>query len=127
MTDAYANFVKLLKAVNLLVSSNGATIKGLSAELGISRRSVFRLLAFFDELGFPIVDEQPYHRQEKIYRLMESYVTKLPNICIPNPCLTELEIELLLSTLNFCIDKQKSEATAMLKSIRQKIINFRRI
>jgi predicted DNA-binding transcriptional regulator YafY len=124
MPNSFANSVKFLNAITLLSSPQGVTIKKLMHNLNISRRSVFRLLEAFEELGFPLIDEQPRPRSEKIYRLMESYVLKLPNMAIPYPGFSEPEIELLLSMLNFCINMQKSEAAVLLNGIRQKIMTM---
>ena len=122
MANPYANSVKFLKAVNLLASPQGTTIRGLMDGLDISRRSVFRLLEALEELGFPLVDDRPMPRVEKTYRLMESYVLRLPNVAIPTPGFSEPELELLLSMLDFCIDIQKSEAVVLLNGIRQKVL-----
>ena len=121
MANSYANSVKFLKAINLLASPQGTTIKGLIENLEISRRSVFRLLIALEELGFPLIDEQVRPKAEKTYRLMESYVVKLPNLAIPVINFTEAESELLLSMLDFCITIQKSEALILLNGIRQKV------
>jgi len=122
MSNPYANSVKFLKAVNLLASPQGTTIKGLMDSLNISRRSVFRLLEALEELGFPLIDDQPVPKGEKTYRLMESYVLKLPNVAVPTPGFSEPEQTLLLSMLDFCIDIQKSDAVTLLNGIRQKIL-----
>jgi len=122
MPNPYANSVKFLKAVNLLASPQGTTIKGLMDGLNLSRRSVFRLLEALDELGFPLIDERPTPRVEKKYRLMESYVLHLPNVAIPTPGFSEPEQALLLSMLDFCIDIQKSDTAALLNGIKQKIL-----
>ena len=122
MANPFANSVKFLKAVNLLASVQGTTVKGMMKELDISRRSVFRLFEAFEELGFPLIDVQPVPRAEKTYRLMESYVLQLPNVAIPSPGFSEPELELLLSMLDFCIDIQKSDAVTLLNGIRQKVL-----
>jgi hypothetical protein len=89
--------------------------------LSISRRSVFRLLEALQELDFPVLDDKPVSKTEKTYRLMDSYVLKLPNIAIPNPGFSEPETELLLSMLDFCLDIQQSDGVILLKGIRQKV------
>jgi predicted DNA-binding transcriptional regulator YafY len=122
MANPFANSVKFLKAVNLLASVQGTTVKGMMKELDISRRSVFRLFEALEELGFPLIDVQPVPRAEKTYRLMESYVLRLPNVAIPTPGFSEPELELLLSMLDFCIDIQKSDAVTLLNGIRQKVL-----
>jgi len=122
MANPFANSVKFLKAVNLLASPRGTTIKGLMGALYISRRSVFRLLEALEELGFPLIDDQPVPRGEKTYRLMESYVLKFPNVAIPIPGFSEQELTLLLSVLDFCVDVQSAESCFLLNGIRQKIL-----
>jgi len=122
MANPFANSVKFLKAVNLLAAPRGTTIKGLMEALYISRRSVFRLLEALEELGFPLIDDQPVPRGEKTYRLMQSYVLKLPNVAIPVPGFSEQELALLLSMLDFCINIQNSDSGFLLNGIRQKVL-----
>ena len=121
MANPFANAIKLLTAINLLVSPSGATIRRLMDQLGISRRSAFRLLDALQELGFPLIDKQPKPRGEKTYRLVDSYVLKLPNLAIPNPGFTETETEMLLSILDFCVNMQKPDGIILLNGIRQKV------
>jgi predicted DNA-binding transcriptional regulator YafY len=121
MANPFANTVQFLRAIDLLASPKGATIKDMMENLSISRRSVFRLFEALQELGFPVLDDKPVSKAEKIYRLMDSYVLKLPNMAIPNPGFSEPEMELLLSMLDFCIDIQQSEGVILLNGIRQKV------
>ena len=100
MANQFSNTVKFLRAVSLLASPDGTNIRELMYHLGISRRSIFRLLNALEELGFPIADSQPNSKAEKTYRLPRSYVLKLPNIAIPNPCLTSEEIMYILAILD---------------------------
>jgi len=122
MPNPYANSVKLLKAINLLASPRGVTIKRIMEDLNISRRSTFRLLQALEELGIPLIDDRPIPRGEKTYRLTESYVVRLPNMTIPTPGFSEPELELLLSMLDFCIDIQKSDTLILLNGIKQKVL-----
>jgi predicted DNA-binding transcriptional regulator YafY len=121
MANPFANTVKFLNAVSLLASPQGATIKGLMDALNLSRRSVFRLLDALKELGFPLVDYQPQAKAEKAYRLLESYVLKLPNISMLNPCFTEDETELILSILDLCKRISGLGGASMLDAVREKI------
>jgi len=121
MANPFANSVKFLSAVRLLSAPQGATIKSLMESLDISRRSVFRLLHAFEELGFPLVDDKPQQKEEKTYRLLDSYVLKLPNISIPNPCFTGEEIEFVLSVLDLCKRIGEMGGASMLNAIREKI------
>jgi predicted DNA-binding transcriptional regulator YafY len=119
MANPFANSLKFLSAVNLLASPRGTTIRGLMEELNVSRRTAFRLLEALEELGFPLIDDQLRPRAEKTYRLLDSYVLKLPNITIPNPALTGEEIEAVLSILDFC--NKLVKINPMLTGIREKI------
>jgi predicted DNA-binding transcriptional regulator YafY len=121
MANPFINTIKFLTAVNLLVSPSGTTVLKLMNQLKISRRTAFRLLDAMEELGFPIIDEQPKPRSEKIYRLLDSYVIKLPNLTIPNPGLIEPETELLLSILDSYINTQQPVDIVSIKENRQKI------
>ena len=121
MTNPFAISVRLLKAIDLLASTNGATIKGLENKLGISRRSVFRLLQALEELGFPITDNQTQPKAEKIYHLLDSYVLKLPNISIPNPYLTPDEMLFLLAILETNKKYNLLTDVPLLYSVREKL------
>jgi predicted DNA-binding transcriptional regulator YafY len=89
--------------------------------LSISRRSAFRLLQALEELGFSLIDNQSRPNGEKIYRLSDSYVMKLPNISIPNPGFTKDEIDFVLSVLDLCIRIVELGGTSKLNTIREKI------
>ena len=121
MANPFSNTVKFLKAVSLLASPNGTNIRGLTDYLGISRRSVFRLLNALEELGFPITDSQPNPKAEKTYRLPASYVLKLPNIAIPDPRLTNEEIINILAVLDACKQFNLLRETPALNSAREKL------
>ncbi len=85
------NLVKMFRAIQLISRKSGATIKELEEGLEIDRRSVYRLLATMQELGFPIYDEQPPMERGKRWRFEESYLRKLPNMDLPEPALTLAE------------------------------------
>jgi len=121
MTNQFVNAIKLLTAINLLSSPAGATVRGLMEQLNISRRTAFRLLGALEGLGFPVTDEPQKSRGEKTYRLVDSYVIKLPNLNIPNPGLTEPETKMLLSILDLCKNIQQPEGVILLNGIQQKI------
>jgi predicted DNA-binding transcriptional regulator YafY len=121
MANQFSNTIKFLKAVNLLSSPNGATVRKLADGLGISRRSVFRLLRTLDELGFPLTDDKPQCKGEKTYRLASSYVMKLPNITIPDPRLSKEELIFILALLKTCKKHSLLKETPMLKSVKGKL------
>jgi predicted DNA-binding transcriptional regulator YafY len=121
MPNPFANSVKFLKAINLLASPRGATIKRIMGDLNISRRSTFRLLQALEELGLPLIDGQSRSRTEKTYRLLDSYVLKLPNMVIPNPAFTAAEIELILTLLDLYKHLIQIAEIPRLNAIREKI------
>jgi predicted DNA-binding transcriptional regulator YafY len=121
MTHPFANSIKFLTAINLLSTPQGVTIKDLMETLNISRRSSYRLLRALEDLGFPLVDTQSHPRVEKIYRLLESYVLKLPHISILNPGFTGEEIDLILSVLELCKQINERGGTSRLNTIIEKI------
>ena len=125
MANPFANTIKFLNAINLLASPSGTTLRALMAHLNISRRTAFRLLEALYELGLPLIDEQPRARNEKTYRLMDSYVLKLPNITIPNPGFTGEEIELVLTLLDLCKQLNQISGTPRLNTIKEKIMAIR--
>lgn len=84
MPNPFSNLVKLISAVSLLAAPGGTTVKTLMAKLGLSKRSVFRLLEALGDLGFPIVDERRELSAEKVYRLLDNYAKKLPNLSLPS-------------------------------------------
>ena len=55
----------------------------LASHLGLSSRSVFRLLSTLSDLGFPITDERASFGGETRHYLLESFVRKLPNLAMP--------------------------------------------
>jgi predicted DNA-binding transcriptional regulator YafY len=122
MANSFANSIKLVTAISLLASPSGATIKKLMERLDISRRTAFRLLTTLEELGIPLIDEQSQARNEKIYRIMESYVIKLPNMALPNPGLTKQEIETIISILDLCDKFYQIGGAMKLNTIREKIM-----
>ena len=51
MPNPYSNLVKLVSTVSLLAAPGGTTVKTIMAKLGLSKRSVFRLLEALGDLG----------------------------------------------------------------------------
>jgi len=86
------NLIKLLKALDLLSKPEGTTIEEMGTQLGIDRRSVYRLINVAEELGFPLYDDKIPLEKEKRWKLEESYLKKLPNMKVPDVNLTLLEI-----------------------------------
>lgn len=91
MPNPYSNLVKLVSAVSLLAAPGGTTVKTLMAKLSLSKRSVFRLLEALGDLGCPLVDERRDLSTEKVYRLLDNYAKKLPNLSLPSFDLNDQE------------------------------------
>lgn len=66
----YKQLSELLAAARLISRTSGAKIKELEERLGISRRSVYRLLDTLEGMGFPIYDE--YDGKERVIHLNEN-------------------------------------------------------
>ncbi len=120
MPNPYANLTKLIQAVSLLAAQNGVTIKTLMSRLGISRRSAFRMLEALTDLGLPIVDERRDLSTEKIYRLLEDYTQRLPNMTLPSLDLTAQERYFLDAILEGRSLRDSSSST-LLSSLRSKL------
>ncbi|WP_291323360.1 WYL domain-containing protein [Desulfonatronospira sp.] len=78
------NTINLFKALDLIARPQGATIKQLSSKLGITSRSVYRLLDNIQALNFPIYDDNDRPGREKSWKLDADYVFKMPNINLPD-------------------------------------------
>ena len=66
------NISKILRAIDLLARPQGASNKELASHLGLSSRSVFRLLTTLSDLGFPLTDEREGFGGETRHFLLES-------------------------------------------------------
>lgn len=83
--------IQFLSAVDALSRPNGVTIRELMEVLGVSRRSVERLLSSLEQMQIPLYSEKPDNEREKRWLLVPSYVKKLPNLTVPNLGLTYAE------------------------------------
>jgi predicted DNA-binding transcriptional regulator YafY len=108
------NLEKLIRAVDLLSGENGVTLSGLEKGLGVSRRSVYRMLDALNEFNFPIYDDKRPMEKEKRWMLDEDYVAKLPNVSLPTLTLS-VEESLLLNYL------LSGKRTLMHSDIKRKI------
>jgi predicted DNA-binding transcriptional regulator YafY len=77
------NLAKIFKAVQIIGRKTGATIKEIGEEIGIGRRSVYRLRDTLEELGFKIYDEKLPLEREVRWKFDESYLKRLPNFMLP--------------------------------------------
>ncbi len=78
------NTINLFKALDLISRPQGATIKQLSSKLGITTRSVYRLLDIIQELNFPVYDDNNLPGREKSWKLDTDYILRMPNINLPD-------------------------------------------
>ncbi len=120
MPNPYANLTKLIQAVSLLAAPGGTTVKTLMSRLGISRRSAFRMLEALTDLGIPLVDERRDLSPEKIYRLLDNYAKKLPNLSLPSFDLNDQE-RFYLDAILEGRSLQASSSAALLSSLRAKL------
>lgn len=86
------NLIKLLRTLDLLANPQGVTIDDMAEKLAVDRRSVYRIMNIIEELGFPIYDQRVWFDRRKRWKLMESYLKKLPNMSLPEVNLTFSEI-----------------------------------
>jgi predicted DNA-binding transcriptional regulator YafY len=107
--------------VDLLANPSGSTIRKLEEELGVSRRSVYRMLDALQELNFPVYDEAIPLSQEKRWRLDKGYVHKLPNIDLPKITLTIYETLVLHYLLSKTSILRNTKYEDFIKSLSRKL------
>ncbi len=86
------HLVKMLKAVDVLSRPGGVTIDELAEELGVDRRTVYRIRETLEELNFPLYEDDSHLDGRKRFRLDDGYLKKLPNICVPEIRLSLAEL-----------------------------------
>jgi predicted DNA-binding transcriptional regulator YafY len=67
----YRNLIHVLSAARLISRPQGATIADLMDKIGLSRRSVYRLIDALQELDYPLYDEEETG-QERVIKLNEA-------------------------------------------------------
>jgi predicted DNA-binding transcriptional regulator YafY len=115
------NISKILRAIDLLARSQGASNKELASHLGLSMRSVFRLLSTLQDLGFPLTDQREAFGGETRHYLLEAFVKKLPNISVPQVALTPRESLFLYFLIARDSIFADSEVERDLSSLRAKL------
>jgi len=83
--------LNLLNAIELLSRPQGASIQEIGENLGLHRRSVYRLMEAIQELGFPVYDAKGEAGAAKQWKMLDDYVVRLPNITLPKVELTPSE------------------------------------
>ncbi len=86
------NLIQLIRTLTLLSRSSGITKKEMASELGISIRSVSRSIQTVEDLGIPVYDDSCGPDREKRWRIDSTYVSRMPNLDLPNISLTLPEI-----------------------------------
>lgn len=117
----FRNVSKILRAIDLLARPQGVSNKELASHLGLSIRSVFRLLATLSDFGFPITDERTGYGSETRHYLHESYTQKLPNIRLPQINLSPREYLFLCFLLARDSIFADSEVERDLSSLKTKL------
>ena len=86
------NLIKLFKLLELLSKPGGTTLKAISDNLNIDRRSVYRWIDIVEELGFPLYDDKLPFEKKKRWKLEESYLKKYKSIQSPVMNMTLSEV-----------------------------------
>jgi predicted DNA-binding transcriptional regulator YafY len=89
------NLIKVFKSIDLLAEPCGCTITKIQDELGITRRSVYRLLDTLKDLSFPLIEERGAPGEGDVLKLSLDYFANLPNINLKDLKLAKEEIILL--------------------------------
>jgi hypothetical protein len=94
------NLAKIIQAVDLMASPDGATIERMTEVLGIKRRSVFRLLKTIkQDLRIPVSITSESLDKTAVYRLPEPYLSRLRDKTLSPITLTFSEALLVYSLL----------------------------
>ena len=117
----YHSLIQILSAAKLIGRISGATIGELEENLGITRRSVYRVLEALDELQYPYYkDEENGNR----YHLVEP--ERSTSWWLPLPTVTfDLEDRILLDFLFKSTAKDPALAPAVRRSARETLFHRR--
>jgi predicted DNA-binding transcriptional regulator YafY len=118
------NLVKLFKSIDILAKKEGATISELQAELGISRRSVYRLLDTLKDLNFPLRDDRAASGLGDVWKLNQEYLTNLPDMRLQDLKLTKEEIILLFFLFTRANVFKNTELEKYLQTLKEKLDIF---
>lgn len=88
----FKNLIQLIKVLDLLSRPQGTTKKEIKDQLTVSDKTVDRMITAVEEMGIPIYDETIPLEKQKRWRVVDSYVDKLPNLTLPKIALTYSEI-----------------------------------
>ncbi len=86
------NLIQLIRTLDLLSRPSGVTREEMARELGISIRSVSRVIATVQELGIPAYDDPPGLVRGKRWRVDSATLSRMAGVSLPNISLTFPEI-----------------------------------
>lgn len=112
----YHSLIQVLSAVKLIGRLSGATIDELEDKLGISRRSVYRILETLEDLGYPYYKDEEHNNR---YRLVD--LGRTAQWWIPLPSVNFDLIDRVLLDYLFESASQDPALTSGIRSLRKKI------
>lgn len=86
------HLVKMLRAVDVLAKSGGATMDELGKAIDVDRRTAYRIRETLEELNFPLYADNSSLDGKTRYRFADAYLKKLPNLAVPELNLTLSEV-----------------------------------
>ncbi len=116
--------IQLLKVLELLSRPQGVTRKILAEKLGVTSRSVSRILNMIEELGVPVFDHSEPFEKEKHWHIENTYVQKLPNLTLPDISLNLAEIISLYMLKGECALFNGTEIDRQITSAFNKLMHF---
>jgi predicted DNA-binding transcriptional regulator YafY len=118
------NLIQLIKMLGLLSRPQGVTVKEFSDELGVCVRTVSRRLTALQRMGIPIYDDKIPLEREKRWFIDDAYVTRLPNLTLPNIELTYPEIICLCMLAGESVLFTGTEVDHHIRTALSKLMHF---
>lgn len=118
------NLIQLIQTLDLLSRPQGTTRKELEDYLGISSRSVSRLLNTIHAIGVPVYDEAIPLEKQKRWRVESSYVDRLPSLTLPKVSLSHAEIISLCMMAGESVVFKGTEIDRQIQTALSKLMRF---